>query len=876
MEDQTWELPSGTITLMFTDIEGSTRLLGALGDEYRSLLNDHYKLILSSVEQHGGRLVATQGDGCFIVFPTAKQAAAAAAIAQRALAEHQWPAGVEVKVRMGLHTGSPVSMDENYVGMDVHRAARIADAAHGGQVIASSPTMQLTDESGLVWVSLGQYRLKDLKRPERLYQLQGPGLNAEFPPLRAPHWTSDLPEPPTRFVGRSGDVDTVFELLIGPESRHVTLVGPGGIGKTRLAVHVGRRWAEQFPDGVAFVPLATLTEAREVALSIAAEVGASEGEDPTVTLVEHLHDLQLLLILDNLEHLPPAAFVLVADLLAKCPSLRVLVTSRSPLNISGERLYPLTPLGVSASTGDLEAASRSDAVALFVDRARGAVSTFEVTSGNVATVVEICRRLDGVPLAIELAAAQLAVLAPAELLERLRIEMLTGGAADLDERQRTLWATIDWSYRLLDDTGRKIFTQMSVFAGGATLADLEEVVGGENDLEVLSGVSSLVSQSLLWRDESDTDTSRFRMLETVREFARSELDRAGDLSEVSRRHAEHFLAFMRTANEHIDKEDADQWMVKIEQETTNLRAALRWALEDPEGSREAGVELANAMGWFWYLRGDPADALRWLQLAADSTDDTPLALKVRLVYYSAAMQERLARLDEAIVRFEEALAIFRELGDEQRVAMSLTSLGGILVDTGDIPRALERLDEAEQILQSQGDDYGRAVNLVNQCDAALAMGELDRAEALGQRGRDLFVELENEWGVAMATRHLAKVAYGRGDMDETRARLLAALDTSRQIGDRSASVRCLERLAGVEIALDGPLRGTRLAAAAERLRREVGDLLSGARRQSFQSSWDAARTALGDAEFELVWAQGANMTFDQAVDYALSPLPLSG
>jgi predicted ATPase/class 3 adenylate cyclase len=857
---------------MFTDIEGSTRLLGALGgDSYGSLLQDHHELIVSSAERNGGRLVATEGDGCFIVFPTATQAAAAALTAQRDLAGHSWPAGVEVKVRMGLHTGSPVSMDENYVGMDVHRAARIADAAHGGQVIASSPTMQLTDELGVDWVSLGQYRLKDLKRPERLFQLHAPGLGVEFPPLRAPSWTSVLPEPPTRFVGRTEDVDAVFKMLAGTESRSVTLVGPGGIGKTRLAIRVGHRWAEGFADGVAFVPLAALTEAHEVAAGIAVEVGASDGDDPSATLVEHLHDLQLLLILDNFEHLPPAAFILVADLAARCPSLRVLVTSRAPLHLSGERLYPLSPLEVAADPSDIEAVSRSEAVALFVDRAKAVVPAFEVTSGNVGAIVEICRRLDGIPLAIELAAAQLAILSPAELVDRFTIEMLSRGPADLEERQRTLRATIEWSYRLLDNTGRKVFTRMSVFAGGATLSDLDAVVVGEDGLDVLGGVGSLLSQSLLRRDETDDGTSRFRMLGTVREFARSELERLGELSEVSARHAEHFLAFMRTANDHLDGAEADEWMKKIEEETPDLKAALRWALEDPHGSREIGIELANAMGWFWYVRGDPTDALRWLEVAFRFATETPLELKVRLVYYSAAMLERLSRLDAASARFEEALAMFRELGDEQRVAMTLNSLGGLLTDAGDVSGALERLGEAERLLASQGDDYGQAVNLVNLCDAALTMGELDRAEDLGRRGHDLFLQLENDWGAAMVMRHLAKVAYERGDMGEARRRLVAALGTSHRLGDRAASVRCLERLAGVEIALDESLRGTRLAAAAEKLRREIGDLLSGPRRQSFQASWDAARTLLGDPEFERVWEQGANMTFDQAVDYALSP-----
>lgn len=857
---------------MFTDIEGSTRLLHALGDRYGDVLRDHHELILSSVERHGGRLVDTQGDGCFVVFSSAEYAVAAATSAQQALAEHPWPSDVEVKVRMGLHTGTPVPMEERYVGIDVHRAARIAAVAHGGQVIASSSTMQLTAASGVSWVGLGRYRLKDLTHPERIHQLRAPGLRSEFPPLRAPRWGSGLPEPSTRFVGRTGDVDAVSALLLDPGLRLVTLVGPGGIGKTRLATHIGHLCVDRFEDGVAFVPLATLTEADEVVPAIAAAVGAPEtaAEETAVTLIEHLRAVQFLLILDNLEHLPADTPLLIADLLVRCGGLRVLATSRAPLNISGERLYEVAPLGLSDDEVDIGDASRSDAVALFIDRARSIAPTFRLTVDNVGAVMEICRRVDRIPLAIELAAARLAIMSPAELLDRLQIGMLTGGSADRDERQRTLHAAIDWSYRLLDDAGRTLFRRLSVFAGGATLADVEAVLDEEGRVDALDGLTSLVQQSMVWRDQSAGETSRFRMLETIREFASSELQRCGELPAMSQRHAEHFLSFMETTNEHIDGPDAEEWMHRVEHEMPNLRAVLRWTLEVDEGSAETGVALVNSLGWFWYVRGDANEALRWLRLAIRASNDTPPALRVRLVYYAAAMEERLGLLDEAAATFEEALAMFRELGDRPRVAMTLNSLGGLAVDSGDITGALDRLNEAEQILCTEEDGYGRAVNMVNLCDAAVAAGDLDRAEHLGQSAVALFADMENHWGVASAMRHLAKVAYARHDLPETRARLLDALDRSRRMGDRPGAARCLERLAGVEIALDSPLRGTRLAAAATKLRRDIGDPPSEQRRGEFETSWLAARDLLGDAEFEEVWTQGASMTFDQAVDYGMA------
>jgi predicted ATPase len=848
---------------MFTDIEGSTRLLERLGDEYGSLLRDHHRLVLAAIEDNGGVLVDTQGDACFAAFATAGAAVAGAAEAQRALAIHPWPGEAEVLVRMGLHTGSPVPMDDRYVGMDVHRAARIAASARGGQVLASSSTVELTDDDRAGWTFLGRYRLKDLKRPESLHQLRWDGLREAFPPLSAPRWGNDLPQPPTRFVGRVDEVEALGRAIGEDGARLVTLVGPGGIGKTRLAVQVATTLSERFADGAAFVPLATLQDSSEIgpAIAIAVEAPEPAGDDPAAALVEHLHDQHVLLVLDNLEHLPESGAV-VSSLLAGSSDVHVLATSRSPLGIYGERLVPVTPL----ATQDGDDSNRpSEAVALFLDRASSMGAGVGTDRQTLSIVGEICRRLDGIPLAIELAAAKASVISPADLLDRLRLEILTGGPRDLDARQQTLQATIDWSHRLLDAADRAVFRRLSVFAGGAGLEAAEQVADPDGDLDVLDRLHSLIAQSLVWRGDDTAGSTRFRMLETIREFALAQLERAGESDEVHERQATHLLGFLRTANEHLDGAGAAEWFTRIEQEMPNLRIALRWALEE-EGRVELGIDLADALGWFWYVRGDAHEALRWLSLAGSY--DSPPAKRVRLVYYAAAMQERLGRLRDAAAAFEDALSMFRELGDRNRVARTLNSLGGLAVDLGDLDSAVGHLEEAERILLEEGDEYGRAVSLVNLCDAAVAAGDLDRAEAFGRSSVDLFTALDNDWGVASGLRHLAKVSFARDDLEGARLRLQEALRAGREVGDRSATVRCVERLAGIAIRLGETVVGTRLAAASQRLRRELGDPLTPERREPFEAGWRDARTVLGDERFEEVWAQGQSMTADQALDYA--------
>ena len=528
------DLPTGTVTLLFTDIEGSTRLVERLGNRYVQVLAVHQELLRAAFDQHHGHEVGTEGDGFFVAFGKASDAVAAAVTAQRALASQPWPDGVMLRVRMGLHTGEPIVVARDYAGLDVHCAARICSAGHGGQALLSQPTCELLGHdlpAGVELRDLGEHRLKDLTEPQRLFQVVIPGLPAEFPPLRTlgPR-PDDLPTPLTRFIGRQRELAQACALLQREETRLLTLTGPGGTGKTRLALEIAGGLVQAFPDGLAFVGLSAVHDPKLVVPTIAQALGISEapGQSLLETLAEHVGDRRQLVVLDNFEQVLPAAAAVV-ELLVACPRLKALVTSRAALRVSGEQTFPVPPLSLpdQASAEPPDAVS-SEAVALFADRARAVDASFAVTDANAPLLVEICRRLDGLPLAIELAASRARLLSPQALLARLerRLQVLKGGARDLPARQQTLRATLDWSYDLLEPEERTLFARLAVFAGGCSMEAAEAVCGLEDDLDVLAGLEALVDKNLLQPREGPDGGRRVVMLETFGSMGWSGLSNA--------------------------------------------------------------------------------------------------------------------------------------------------------------------------------------------------------------------------------------------------------------------------------------------------------------------------------------------------------------
>jgi predicted ATPase/class 3 adenylate cyclase len=886
------ELPVGTITLLFTDIEGSTRLLQQLGDCYPSVLAEHHRILRAAVGAHGGRVVDTQGDAFFVAFARAVDAVAAAVEAQRALASHPWPEGAEVRARMGLHTGEPRPMDSGYVGLDLHRAARICAAGHGGQVLLSEAARVLVQDAlpeGTALQNLGEHRLKDLQQPERLAQLVIPGLPAGFPPLRSldfrPH---NLPVQATVLLGREREIGEVRALLRRDDIRLITLTGPGGTGKTRLSLHAAADVIDQFEHGVFLVPLAPLVDPALVPSVIAETLGLRDlsGRSATESLTAFLCDRRLLLVLDNFEQILPAATV-VADLLGAAPGLRVLVTSREPLRLRSEREYPVPPLPLPDRGRPplLPALSRYGAVALFVERAVGIKPDFTLTDDNASAVAEICARLDGLPLAIELAAARIRLLSPEAILKRLeqRLPLLTGGARDLPARLRTMRDAIAWSYDLLDPTEQRLFRRLGVFAGGWTLDSADAIcdLGGDCGLNVLDGLESLVAKSLVVQRQTVDGEPRFGVLETIREFALEQLAASGEESELRRRHAIFFLGLAEEAAPKLLTGEQVAWLEQLDREHDNLRVVLAWSLESgadaPAGSdpTEVGLRLGAALGWFWFLRGYAGEGRRWLEAAlARSEPDRPTPARARALHALRGMALQQGDYGAVQVNAEEGLRIARSVGDRHLIGLSLLHLGvATRHHRGDTETARTLLAESLAVLREVGDAWGAAFALRDLGVAAWLAGDLDGALAYFEESLALFRSTGERFGLSTTLGFLGTATLRAGDHHRAAALLRAALAASRELRDRWTCSAALIRLAHVAATIGDHRAAARLFGASEGLLDTIAARHTPIVHTVLEATCEAARPALGERVFDAEVAAGRAMTMEQAVGWALSNSP---
>src|SRR5262245_1471679 len=676
-----------------------------------------------------GHEIDTAGDGFFVAFQRATQAVAAAVAAQYAMAIHPWPEGARVRARMGLHTGEPTLTSSGYVGLDVHRAARICAAGHGGQTLLSQATQALVEydlPAGVRLRDLGAHRLKDLQRPERLYQIVIPDFPADFPPLKSLDSRShNLPVQPTPLIGRERVSAAACALLRRAEVRLLTLTGPGGTGKTRLGLQVAADLLEDFEDGVFFVPLAAIRDSALVASSIARTLRLQEraGQVLLDSLKESLQDKQMLLVLDNFEQVVAAA-PLVAELLAACPRLKCLVTSRVVLRLSGEHEFPVPPLELPdpRHLPAVETLSQYAAVALFIQRALAVKPDFQVDNANAPAVAEICVRLDGLPLAIELAAARLKLLPPQAILARLgrRLELLRGGARDVPDRHQTLRQAIAWSYDLLEAGEQALFRRLAVFARGCTLeaagavchAGHDHAAGPGPSLEMLDGVASLVDKSLLRQQEQASGEPRFRMLETIREYGLECLTASGEEPGVRRAHADYYLALVEAAEPALTGPEQATWLERLGAEHDNLRTALQWAEES--GEAEIGLRLAGALCQFWlmhsHLREGQERLARLLGLA-EAAPRTAARAKART--RAGHLADNLSDYEAAHTFFEESLAIRRVLGEKGGIAAALNDLGWVAWHRNDYPASRALSEESLAIWRELGDKAGIATSLHN-------------------------------------------------------------------------------------------------------------------------------------------------------------------
>ena len=833
--------PAGIVTFLVTDAGKSARAL-----------------VRTVVGQHGGLHVPSHGDSMLVAFARARDAVAAAVGIERATRSVARP-------RIGLSSVEAIATDDGYAGLGVRGADSIRNAAHPGQILLSQSTRDLLRETPLDTtevLDLGEHRLTDLTAAQQLFQLVVPDLEGEFPPPRSlDARPTNLPLQPTPLIGREREIREVAELVRGREARVVTLIGTGGTGKTRLAAQVAAELLDDFPDGVFFVSLAPLANPGLVMATVARTLGVPEsGVDVGEALARHLRDRRLLLLLDNFEHVLEVAPAVVA---ATTSAVKLIVTSRVPLHLATERVYPVSPLQTPDGTDDLERLLQCESVALFVSRARSVRPEFAVTAANARPVAEICTALAGLPLAIELAATRVGVLPPAALLERLSrpLQLLKGGAPYAPERQRTIRATIDWSYDLLEPQDQRLFMRLSVFAGGCTLEAAERVCG--DDLDVVDGLASLTDSGLT-RVEGTDEAPRFPMLETIREHAAERLDESGEVEELRRGHAHYFLGLAEGAEPHLRGSPGD-WLDRLEAEHDNFRAALDRL--EASGDGETALRLAAALWRFWYQRGHLAEGRQRLESALRG-DERPTAARGKALNGAASLAVNTGDAAIARHRAEEALALHRTLGDAWGAAYSEFMLGAAVSGEDDLVRAQRLYEESVRVFRELGDEHSALLVTRNLASIYAYLGDDERSRALYEDNLRRARATHNDRMEASTLGALAMIALGEGRVEDAASMLKSSLRIHEGLRDVLDTAVDLCRFASVLARQRRAATAARLLASFESLGDEVGIRRSGVAEMN-ETTLAAVRTQLDAAAIAETWEQGRKLTVGEAVRLAL-------
>ncbi|TFV86981.1 AAA family ATPase [Blastococcus sp. CT_GayMR16] len=854
-------LPTGTVTFLFTDIEGSTRLLRADPPGYAASLAVHRRLLRDAFAAHGGQEVDTQGDSFFVAFPSAGQALAAAAEAQQSLAGHAWPEGRDVRVRMGLHTGDAAVTGGGYVALPVHQAARIAAAAHGGQILLSDVTAVLAGEhlpQGTALRSLGPHRLKDFPGPVPLSQLDVTGLPREFPPLDSPPAQPRLPAPAEPLVGREAEVSALVALLRKESTRLVTVTGPGGVGKTRLALEAARQVAGDFRGGVVFVALSPVADPALVLSSVADAVGARR--EAAADLVEAVRTTidgdRTLLVLDNFEQVTAAASD-VATLLDRTPAIVAVVTSRQVLRLRSEQQFHLGPL------------PETPAMQLFAERATATRPDFVLDATTAPAVAEICRRLDGLPLAIELAAARVRLLPPDALLTRLRnrLDVLGDGPVDLPERQRTLRATMDWSHGLLQPHEQTLFARLGIFAGGWTLTAAETVCGRAGEPEVLGTLAVLLDDSLLVDVDGTAPEPRLDMLETVRAYAAEKLAASPDGAETGHRHAEWVLA-MTDPLVHAEATAFRRALERFDQERANVRAAVQRAI-DTGRLETAALLIRNALGYLVRRSGE-REAVAWLEQALPRSTS---AVRGRLLVLRALLAGVFVDLPAVRPLLDEGLDLLPD-DDDHAYDRALAAMAGIYaaMAEGSVEKWAHGIEETAGRFAALGQDLGRAFMEVFGGELALMLGDLEAAEQHYGAALELAGRLGDEslTGQALSSRGLVLLA--RGDLAGARRSVMDGAAANRRGGQPTAIAYALEGLAAVALGDGRPDVAAQALAAATSMREHLALPRAPALPPLLDDVADRARRQLGDEAYDAAVAEARQWPSPQALDRTFEAL----
>jgi predicted ATPase/class 3 adenylate cyclase len=906
------ELPSGTVTFLFSDVEGSTRLLTRLRGRYRDVLGEHQRLLRAAFEEHDGREVHTEGDGFFVAFARASDAIAAAVSAQRSLASRRWPEAVDVRVRMGVHTGEAEVRQDDYVGLDVHRAARICAAGHGGQVLISSATRELVaDElpSDVALKDLGEHRLKDLDRPEQLFQLVVGDLPADFSPLASlspgSGGANGLPPSPNLTIGRADDVRAIADRLRVDGMRLLTLTGPGGVGKTRLGLEAARAVKADFADGAHFVSLAALRRHEDVPAAVVKTLATVvlSGESADQAAERFLAAKHLLLVVDNFEHVLAAA-PFVGRLLDACPTLTVLATSREPLRVHAEERYPVSPLALPtrATPEDADALAGVGAVALFCARARARDPDFDLDDANAPAVAEICRRVDGLPLAIELAAARCGLLSPDEIAQRLddALGAMGSGARDAPARQQTLRATIDWSHDLLSDGEKQCFARFAVFAGGATVQATETITRA--GLDTLDG---LVAKNLLILRQDAHTPSRLGVLETIRVYAAERLAATADEQAVRERH---YLYYLALAQRHGTERalwgaSGEEHLATLDAEIDNLHTALGWAIGQADAER--ALAMAAALGRYWVMRSRYADAVdridqalklpgaavhpalrvraletkaRCLWQMGHAAEQPALmadveAIARRLgdpVILSQALQLRVEheinaeRLDVADAAADEALRWANAADDKWEIAEASR---GKAIAASSITDLRERVDRTASLLTDVGNVHQLAGLLNSAAYAALCLGSERDATDFAARATPIARALDSPFEQMINSGNLGLAALLTGDTDAASHAFREELKLCREMVVRPVAFEGLRGLAAVAAVRGDAKRAATLVGAADAHRYDQAEDRVEARLD--ETFFEPARTRCGTDAWNAAAREGSVLSFEDAIAYAL-------